>query len=103
MTPRPIEQSDLEHVLNGTSSLFEEMRDQHLFITGGTGFFGCWLLESFCYINRKLSLNARVTVLTRSPTAFTLKAPHIASDTSVTLLAGDVRSFQTEVEREPVN
>jgi nucleoside-diphosphate-sugar epimerase len=94
VTPKPIEQSDLQHVLEGTSLLWEEMRNQQLFITGGTGFFGCWLLESFCYINHKLGLNARVKVLTRSSTAFARKAPHIASDASVSFLDGNVRDFR---------
>jgi nucleoside-diphosphate-sugar epimerase len=93
VTHRRIEANDLEHVLNATAPLWEEMRDRQVFITGGTGFFGCWLLETFCHINRRLALNARATVLTRSPEAFTVKAPHLASDPSVTLIAGDVRNF----------
>jgi dTDP-glucose 4,6-dehydratase len=86
-------QEDLEDVLAATALLWEDMRGQRLFITGGTGFFGCWLLETFCHINRQLTLNAEVTVLTRSASAFAAKAPHLASDPSVTLLTGDVRNF----------
>jgi len=93
VTPKPIHADDLEHVLKATAPLWEDMRGQQVFITGGTGFFGCWLLETFCHINRRLALNARATVLTRSPDAFATKAPHLASDPSVTLVSGDVRDF----------
>jgi dTDP-glucose 4,6-dehydratase len=64
-----------------------------LFITGGTGFFGTWLLESFVYCNRELSLNAEAIVLTRDPSAYSAKASQLASDPSVRLLPGDVRTF----------
>ena len=84
---------DLEHIRSGTESLWEEMRGQRLFLTGGTGFFGTWLVESFCHINRELGLGARVTVLSRDPARFAAKAPHLVSDPAVTMLTGDVRSF----------
>jgi dTDP-glucose 4,6-dehydratase len=84
---------DLEHILLHTECLWEELRGRRLFITGGTGFFGCWLLESFVWANEKLKLNAEVHVLARNPSALQKKAPHLANHPSVHLLAGDVRSF----------
>ena len=85
---------DLEMIAERTLPLWEEMRRQRIFITGGTGFFGCWLLESFCHINRTLRLDAQATVLTRDPSAFRQKCPHLATDPALTLLPGDVRSFE---------
>src|SRR5260370_1615757 len=93
MAQRPLPTDDLDHILSETTTLWEEMRDKHIFITGGTGFFGCWLLESFSYINRQLNLNASATILTRDPAAFAMKCPHLAADPALAFLAGDVRSF----------
>jgi nucleoside-diphosphate-sugar epimerase len=93
MVARRLSGTDLDLILQETQTLWEPMRGQRMFITGGTGFFGCWLVESFCHINRELALNASVTLLSRRPANFIAKAPHVAADPHVRLLAGDVRDF----------
>jgi nucleoside-diphosphate-sugar epimerase len=88
-----VETEDLEHILKRTSHLWKEVKDQNIFITGGTGFFGCWLVESFAWINDHLNLNAKAFVLSRDPESFAHKAPHLVSHPSIHLVQGDVRSF----------
>jgi dTDP-glucose 4,6-dehydratase len=90
---KPISTDDLEHILAHTRGIWEEMRGQSVFLTGGTGFFGCWLVESFCYANRVLGLGARAAVLTRNPERFAAKCLHLAADPAVALHQGDVRDF----------
>jgi len=87
--------ADLEHVLAHTRELWEELRGQRLFITGGTGFFGCWLLESFAWANDRLGLGASALVLSRDPGAFARKAPHLAAHPAIQFHVGDVRSFES--------
>jgi len=89
----PLSTIDLDHVLTYTRELWSEMHGQRIFITGGTGFFGCWLVESFLYANRVEKLGAQATILTRNPGAFARKCPHLASDPATSLLVGDVRDF----------
>ena len=84
---------DLDHILAHTTGLWEELRGQRIFITGGTGFFGCWLLESFAHANDQLGLHARAVVLTRNPGAFAAKAPHLAKRPDFEFVTGDVRNF----------
>ena len=84
---------DLDHVLEHTRDLWEELRGQRVFITGGTGFFGRWLLESLAWANDRLSLNASALVLSRNPDAFREKAPHLAGHPAIRFHLGDIRSF----------
>lgn len=84
---------DLNFILEHTPEVWQELRGQNLFITGGTGFFGCWLLESLCWANDQLELGINVTVLSRSPEAFSQKLPHLANHPSITWLKGDVKNF----------
>lgn len=86
-------EEDMDHVLNHTKDLWEELRGQRIFITGGTGFFGTWLLESFVWANEKLKLNAEAMVLSRDPDAFCRKVAHFTEDRSITFYKGDVRDF----------
>ncbi len=74
--------------------LWEKIRGARIFITGGTGFFGCWLLESFIYANDKFGLNAKAVVLTRDYEAFYKKAEHLATHPDVQFHIGDVRNFE---------
>lgn len=94
-------EEDLEHILENTRDLWEELRGQRIFITGGTGFFGRWLLESFAYANMKLELNAGVTVLSRNPEAFIRLAPDLCRNASIAFCKGDVRNFTFPKENHP--
>jgi nucleoside-diphosphate-sugar epimerase len=90
--PNPLAH-DLDHVLARTTGLWDELRGARLFVTGGTGFFGCWLLETLLWANDHLKLGASVTVLTRNGRAFIQKAPHLAAPEAITLHDGDIRTF----------
>src|SRR5271168_1389887 len=82
---------DLENILDRTEPLWEELRGQRILITGATGFFGCWLLETFAWANHRLNLDARLVGVSRRPAALAEKAPHLTHDPAITLHAADVR------------
>ncbi len=84
---------DLNHILEHTKTLWENLREKKIFVTGGTGFFGKWLLESFVWANDQLKLNAQMHVLSRSPDFFKIRYPHLAEASSITFHQGDVRDF----------
>lgn len=66
---------------------------KRLFVTGGSGFIGKWLLSALLDARRRLELDCNVVVLTRSARQFVEAAPHIATADGVTLCEGDVRNF----------
>jgi len=74
-------------------SAWEQLRGKRVFITGGTGFIGCWLLEALLWANSTFHLGASVVVLTRDPEGFSMRVPHLAGESWVELLQGDVRTF----------
>jgi dTDP-glucose 4,6-dehydratase len=90
---RPLPKRDLEYVLDHTRGLWEDLRGARLFVTGGTEFFGRWMLESFLKANDRLNLSAEAIVLTRDPHRFAESAPHIAGHTAITVHRGDIKSF----------
>ncbi len=77
-----------------TGTLWDQLRGERLFITGGTGFVGRWMLESFAWANERLELDARAVVLSRDPGRFATRAPHLANDAAITMLRGDVTGFE---------
>lgn len=84
---------DLQHVLNHTRDLWEELRGKRLFVSGATGFFGMWLLETFAYANDQFNLRAKLIGLSRNPQAFAEKVPRLANHPAISLHLGDVRNF----------
>ncbi len=83
----------MDDILAQTQAMWEELRGGRLFVTGGTGFIGRWMLESFLKANDELSLGAEGIVLTRDPRDFADAAPHVAGHVAIALQTGDVRSF----------
>ncbi len=85
---------DLDFICDATEDLWEQFRGERLFLTGGTGFFGRWILESFAAANRRFSLRSNVLVLTRSPEKFAHACPHLVEDAAINLWQGDMQDFR---------
>jgi dTDP-glucose 4,6-dehydratase len=95
----PIE--DLEHIFQNTQDIWESFRGKSIFLTGGTGFFGKWLLESFIYINIRLGLNAKITSLSRNPDIFLKDHPFFKEYLSmINFVKGDVLDYEFNLEEK---
>jgi len=87
---------DLEALLSVRRADFEMLENAKIFLTGGTGFIGCWLLESLMHANETLSLGLSVTILTRDPKRFYARVPHLANYDAYKFLTGDVQTFAND-------
>lgn len=84
--------ADLERVLAGTEAVWRELDGARLLITGGTGFFGTWLLESLVWCRRRSGRGPRATVLSRNPSAFAARMPWLSDTDGLDWITGDIRS-----------
>ena len=92
MTPgnATLPEADFE-ALDGTC--LEPLRQSRVFITGGTGFVGSWLLEYLYRKDRSSSLGLQVKLLSRDPERFLAVNPHYAAWPALELVQGDVRAL----------
>jgi nucleoside-diphosphate-sugar epimerase len=86
--------TDLDDILQQVKPILGELKDQSVFVTGGTGFIGTWLLETFVWANDTLALNMQITVLTRDPERFASKAAHLYHHPLINYLRGDITDFE---------
>lgn len=93
MVLHAVNPSDLAHATTVVGVHWAGLFRKKIFITGGTGFVGKWLLETLVYANREMGLHCDATLLSRDPQLFERSCPHLAKAPGVTLLLGDVRSF----------
>ncbi len=91
---RPLPAQDLDHVLAHAEGVWEDLRGGRLFVTGGTGFLGRWMLESFIHANDALGLGARAMVLTRDVGRFAGSAPHLVQHPAIQPLEGEIGTFE---------
>jgi dTDP-glucose 4,6-dehydratase len=90
---------DIQQIFQQTTPLWENLRNQTVFLTGGTGFFGVWFQHSFIYSNRRLKLNAKMIILTRRKSSFYAKYPELVDQPEISFIEGDIADFIYPEER----
>ena len=88
-------EQDLDDVVTRCSSIWPKLAGSRIFITGGTGFIGCWLLETLRRANQKGGFAIEATVLTRSASAFKAKAPHLFEDPLFNFIDGNILTLDS--------
>ena len=90
---------DLKTVAASLAPHCRALDGSRIFMTGGTGFFGKWLLHSFLCLRRTQGLDVSLTLLSRDPEQFLASNPCFAGQAGVDFVAGDVRSFKPPADR----
>ncbi len=86
-------EDDFEFVNEAVGEHWQALADTRIFITGGTGFIGRWMLETLWRANRTRGLKAKAVILSRDPARFFKTAPHLASDPAFSFVSGDIQDF----------
>lgn len=84
---------DLDDIASQLGATLHALKGANIFLTGGTGFIGVWLLELFKHANERLDLDISVVILTRSIDSFSRKMPHLASNPAFSFVEGNVIDF----------
>ena len=87
---------DLDAMFVALEADWPKLAGKQIFMTGGTGFIGRWLLEALADADRRLGLRVKVTILTRDPAGFAAKAPHLADHAGFNFVTGDVLTLEPD-------
>ena len=90
---------DLDDILRASAPDFEIQRGKKIFLTGGTGFFGKWLLAALIRANEEMDLRFEIVALSRDPNAFTTKHPGCEGVRGLSFLRGNVADFAAGDEK----
>ena len=90
---------DLAAMFAALKQDWAKLRGARIFMTGGTGFIGRWMLEALRDADMRLRLDIEVTILTRNPAAFRLKAPHLFDHPAFRFVAGEVLTLEADGNR----
>jgi nucleoside-diphosphate-sugar epimerase len=86
--------SDLFEVIERSRDDLDSLRGARVFLTGGTGFIGKWLLATIALGNDQLGLGINTVVLCRDPERFRREHPVVSGFQQVSFVGGDIRSFE---------
>ena len=95
-------QHDLDSMFAALEADWPKLAGKRIFMTGGTGFIGRWLLEALADADRRLELKIEVAILTRNPDGFAARAPHLANHPGFTFVTGDVLGLEPDGQRYDV-
>lgn len=94
---RPLLPEDIDHVLTHAAPAFEQLAGSRILITGGTGFFGRWLIETLLHAESRWRSGFSATILSRDPDGFRTKFPHLATNPMLSWVRGGILELDSRL------
>ena len=91
--PNPLPPADLDAVLARTEGLWKDLQGGRIFLTGGSGFFGAWLVETFAWAQTRLNFRGSLWLLCRDPEGWAARFPHVEAHPAIRVHRGDLGGF----------
>jgi nucleoside-diphosphate-sugar epimerase len=80
------------------SSVLDELSGAKIFISGGTGFLGSWVVDLLHHLSSSYGVDLSVTLLTRRPARLRAVHPNWFASQAITCLEGDIRTVTFPLE-----
>ncbi len=84
---------DIKVIHSRLGPALQSFNNKKFLITGGTGFFGRWLLEILCVLVRDQNFKIQLYVLSRNPERFLSEHSKFSFKQYITFIKGDVTDF----------
>lgn len=87
-------QLNREKIWDNAPSTWHQLKGKHLFLTGGTGFFGKSLIDLINYFNEYKNLSLKITILSRNFSSFNTTHPELTNHEWISHIHGDITNFE---------
>lgn len=94
--------TDLDRIVDQARPHLQTLRGQSIFLTGGTGFIGGWLVDALLRANEILNLDVSLHLISRDPQRFGEAMPHLRDAKGVEVVKADVRFLEYDERRYDV-
>ena len=73
--------------------ILDDLKNQKIFIAGGTGFIGTWIAEFIAFLNDNYQFNTSLILLARNTESFKEVKTHLSSRKDIRLISNDIRNI----------
>ena len=82
----------VESITTRGKKYFQELKNAKILLTGGTGFFGIWLLTIFRHLYEINEFHGRIYLITRNRSIFLDLNPHFKNCEFLKIIQGDIKT-----------